>query len=109
MIVGVQVPRIVLIVIPLVVVGWSIYHYVVVDLPVGVKPPGASDDHEELAGLVLIGYEEDRTPSGAGRDAAGGREAVARAYLRIRQDGGACRITAERSIWGIRGSEFGLR
>jgi hypothetical protein len=29
-IVGVQVPRIVLIVIPLVVVGWSIYHYVVV-------------------------------------------------------------------------------
>jgi hypothetical protein len=46
---GVQVPRIVLIVIPLVVIGWSIYHYVVVrPAPWGVKPPDASDDHEEL-------------------------------------------------------------
>jgi len=46
---GVQVPRIVLILIPLVVIGWSIYHYVVVrPAPWGVKPPDASDDHEAL-------------------------------------------------------------
>ena len=46
---GVQVPRIVLIAIPLVVIGSSIYHYVVVrPAPWGVKPPDASDDHEEL-------------------------------------------------------------
>jgi hypothetical protein len=46
---GVDVPRVVLILIPLVVIGWSIYHYVVIrPAPYGVKPPDASDDHEEL-------------------------------------------------------------
>ena len=46
---GVDVSRVVLILIPLVVIGWSIYHYVVIrPAPYGVKPPDASDDHEEL-------------------------------------------------------------
>ena len=50
LVVGVQVPRIVLIVIPLVVVGWSIDHTRGrPTCPVGVKPPGVSDDHEELS------------------------------------------------------------
>ena len=44
---GVEVSSVVLILIPLVVIGWSIYHYVVVrPAPWGVKPPDASDDHE---------------------------------------------------------------
>jgi hypothetical protein len=46
---GVQVPSVVLILIPLVVIGWSVYHSVVVrPASWGVKPPGASDDHEGL-------------------------------------------------------------
>jgi hypothetical protein len=46
---GVEVSSVVLILIPLVVIGWSIYHYVVVRAaPWGVKPPDLSDDHEEL-------------------------------------------------------------
>jgi hypothetical protein len=46
---GVEVSSVVLILIPLVVIGWSIYHYVVVrPAPWGVRPPDASDDHEEL-------------------------------------------------------------
>jgi hypothetical protein len=46
---GVEVSNVVLILIPLVITGWSIYHYVVVrPAPWGVKPPGASDDHEEI-------------------------------------------------------------
>jgi hypothetical protein len=46
---GIEVSRIVLILIPLVVIGWSIYHYVVVRPALwGVKPPDASDDHKEL-------------------------------------------------------------
>ena len=60
---------------------------------------------------MLIGYEEDRTlSSSAGRDTAGGREAVARAYLRIRQDVRRVpMISAEGHVWGIRGFGFGLR
>lgn len=59
---GVEVSTVVLILIPLVIISWSIYHYVVVrPSPWGVKPPEASDDHEELlAELVLIDCEEDR-------------------------------------------------
>jgi hypothetical protein len=46
---GVEVSSVVLILIPLVVIGWSIYHYVVVrPAPWGVRPPDASDDHVEL-------------------------------------------------------------
>jgi hypothetical protein len=46
---GVEVSNVVLILIPLVIIGWSIYHYVVVrPAPWGVKPPDASDDHEEI-------------------------------------------------------------
>jgi hypothetical protein len=46
---GVEVSTVVLILLPLVIIGWSIYHYVVVrPSPWGVKPPEASDDHEEL-------------------------------------------------------------
>jgi hypothetical protein len=46
---GVEVSSVVLILIPLVVIGWSIYHYVVVrPAPWGVKPPDPSDDHKEL-------------------------------------------------------------
>jgi hypothetical protein len=46
---GVEVSNVVLILIPLVVIGWSIYHYVVVrPAPWGVKPPDASDHDEEL-------------------------------------------------------------
>jgi hypothetical protein len=46
---GVEVSSVVLILIPLVVIGWSINHYVVVrPAPWGVRPPDASDDHEEL-------------------------------------------------------------
>jgi hypothetical protein len=42
---GVEVSSVVLILIPLVVIGWSIYHYVVVrPAPWGVKPPDASDE-----------------------------------------------------------------
>lgn len=45
---GVEVSRVVLILIPLVVIGWSIYHYVVIrPAPWGVKPPDASYDHDE--------------------------------------------------------------
>jgi hypothetical protein len=45
---GVEVARVVLILIPLVVIGWSIYHYVVVrPAPWGVKPPDASHDQDE--------------------------------------------------------------
>jgi hypothetical protein len=46
---GVGVSSVVLIFIPVVVIGWSIYHYVVVrPAPWGVKPPDASDHHEEV-------------------------------------------------------------
>jgi len=46
---GVEVSNVALILIPLVTIGWSIYHYVVVrPSPWGVKPPEASDEHEEL-------------------------------------------------------------
>ena len=46
---GVQVSSVVQILIPLVVIGWSVYHYVVVrPASWGVKPPDASDDHEGL-------------------------------------------------------------
>jgi hypothetical protein len=46
---GVEVSNVVLILIPLVIIGWSIYHYLVVrPAPWGVKPPDASDGHEEL-------------------------------------------------------------
>jgi hypothetical protein len=46
---GVEVSNVVLILIPLVIIGWSIYHYVVVrPAPWGAKPPDASDDHEEF-------------------------------------------------------------
>jgi hypothetical protein len=46
---GVEVSSVILILIPLVVIGWSIYHYVVVrPAHGGVKPSDASDDHEEL-------------------------------------------------------------
>jgi hypothetical protein len=46
---GVEVSNVVLILIPLVIIGWSIYHYVVVrPAPWGVRPPDASDDHEEF-------------------------------------------------------------
>ena len=46
---GVEVSNVVLILLPLAIIGWSIYHYVVVrPSPWGVKPPEASDDHEEL-------------------------------------------------------------
>jgi hypothetical protein len=46
---GVEVSSVILILVPLVVIGWSIYHYVVVrPAPWGVKPSDASDDHEEL-------------------------------------------------------------
>jgi hypothetical protein len=46
---GVEVSSVVLILIPVVVIGWSIYHCVVVrPAPWGVRPPDASDDHEEL-------------------------------------------------------------
>ena len=49
MIEGVEVSNAVLILIPVVVIGWSIYHYVVVrPAPWGVKPPDASDDHQEV-------------------------------------------------------------
>jgi hypothetical protein len=45
---GVEVSSVVLISIPVVVIGWSIYHYVVIrPAPWGVKPPDASDDHQE--------------------------------------------------------------
>jgi hypothetical protein len=46
---GVEVSNVVLILIPLVIIGWSIHHYVVVrPSPWGVKPPEAADGHEEL-------------------------------------------------------------
>ena len=46
---GVEVSNVVLILIPLVIIGWSIYQYVVVrPARWGVKPPDASDDHEEI-------------------------------------------------------------
>jgi hypothetical protein len=46
---GVEVSNVVLILIPLVMIGWSIYHHVVVrPAPWGVEPPEASDDHEEI-------------------------------------------------------------
>jgi hypothetical protein len=58
---GVQVSSVVPILIPLVVIGWSVYHYVVVrpasappsrrqsaTISWRVKPPDASDDHEGL-------------------------------------------------------------
>jgi hypothetical protein len=46
---GVEVSNVVLILIPLVIIGWSIYHYLVVrPAPWGVKPPDASDGHEGL-------------------------------------------------------------
>jgi hypothetical protein len=46
---GVEVSNVVLILIPLVIIGWSIYYYLVVrPAPWGVKPPDASDGHEEL-------------------------------------------------------------
>lgn len=46
---GLEVSSVVLILIPLVVIGWSIYHYVIVrPAPWGVKPPDASEDHEVL-------------------------------------------------------------
>jgi hypothetical protein len=46
---GVEVSNVVLILIPLVIIGWSIFHDVVVrPAPWGVKPPDASDDHEEF-------------------------------------------------------------
>ena len=49
MIAGVEVSNVVLILIPLVIIGWSIDHSVVVrPAPWGVKPPEASDDHEEI-------------------------------------------------------------
>ena len=42
---GVEVSSVVLILIPLVVIGWSIYHYVVVrPAPWGVKSPAASEE-----------------------------------------------------------------
>jgi hypothetical protein len=45
---GVEVSRVVLILIPLVVIGWSIYHYVIIrPAPWGVKPRDASHDHDE--------------------------------------------------------------
>jgi hypothetical protein len=45
---GVEVSSVVLISIPVVVIGWSIYHYVVIrPAPWAVKPPDASDDHQE--------------------------------------------------------------
>ena len=45
---GVEVSSVILMLIPLVVIGWSIYHYIVVrPAPGGVKRPDASDDHEE--------------------------------------------------------------
>jgi len=45
---GVEVSRVVLILIPLVVIGWSIYHYVVIrPAPWGVKHPDASHDHDQ--------------------------------------------------------------
>ena len=45
---GVEVSSVVLILIPLVVIGWSIYHYVVIrPAPWGVKLPDASHDHDE--------------------------------------------------------------
>jgi len=45
---GVEVSSVLLILIPLVVIGWSIYHYVVIrPAPWGVKPPDASHDHDE--------------------------------------------------------------
>lgn len=46
---GVEVSSVILILVPLVVIGWSIYHYVVVrPAPWGVKPSDAFHDHEEL-------------------------------------------------------------
>jgi hypothetical protein len=45
---GVEVSSVILMLIPLVVIGWSIYHYIVVrPASWGVKSPDASDDHEE--------------------------------------------------------------
>ena len=45
---GVEVSSVILISIPVMVIGWSIYHYVVIrPAPWGVKPPDASDDHQE--------------------------------------------------------------
>ena len=45
---GVEVSSVVLILIPLVVIGWSIHHYVVIrPAPWAVKPPDASHDHDE--------------------------------------------------------------
>ena len=42
---GVEVSSVVLILVPLVVIGWSIYHYVVVrPAPWAMKPPDASDE-----------------------------------------------------------------
>ena len=46
---GVEVSNVVMILIPLVIFGGSIYHYVVVQpTPWGVKLPDASGDHEEF-------------------------------------------------------------
>jgi len=46
---GVEMSNVVLSSIPLVIIGWSIDHYVVVrPAPWGVKPPDASDHHKEL-------------------------------------------------------------
>ena len=45
----VEVSNVVLILIPLVIIGWSTYYYLVVrPAPWGVKPRDASDGHEEL-------------------------------------------------------------
>jgi hypothetical protein len=45
---GVRVPQLVLSLIPLVVIGWAIYHWIVVrPAPTGVERPDASPPHEE--------------------------------------------------------------
>jgi hypothetical protein len=44
---GVAVPRLILSLIPLVVIGWAIYHWIVVrPAPTGVERPDASPPHE---------------------------------------------------------------
>jgi hypothetical protein len=44
---GVAVPQLILSLIPLVVIGWAIYHWIVVrPAPTGVKRPDASPPHE---------------------------------------------------------------
>jgi hypothetical protein len=63
---GVEVSNVVLILIPLVIIGWSVYHYVAVrPFPMGRKASRSlGRSRGALAELMLIDREEDRGAAG---------------------------------------------